>query len=272
MKKLAVPPPARDGHFERELRAVTPKAGGFSSQRRLRIVANPDRLDRALVIVANIPGQKGHLVAPDELLGSITEHPCGALVGEGDLVRSLGQQDGIPCQLCHGAKTGLRFAQGFLRLPPDVELFPLVERALHGRAEPRHAIFEDVVPGAVAQGVDGALFADRTGDEDERHFRRDGTGNLQSRSAVERGQAVVRQDDVDVPFGEVLPEVFLRLDVLRVHFQRCALELDDQNEQQMEEERHGDQDQPLARNAEPREGDAVGQPPERELGSDVHRS
>src|SRR5882762_6008991 len=97
----------------------------------------------------------------------------------------------------HG-KTEALFAllEFALRPAPGVALFRIAQRALDRRHEPRPAFLEHIIDGALLQRLDGALLADRAGDEDEGRVGTLRSGDLQRVRAVETRQSVIGQDEV----------------------------------------------------------------------------
>src|SRR5436190_24397816 len=75
-------------------------------------------------------------------------------------------------------------------------LFRFTQRALHCGAEFGKAMLQDVIRRATPQRFDDHLFAQRAGDEQERHIRTLLLGNGQSTKAVELRQTMVCEDDV----------------------------------------------------------------------------
>ncbi len=84
-------------------------------------------------------------------------------------------------------KFGLRF-RGFQR--------HFAQRALHHGGEPRQIGFQNIVGGSAPQRVNGALLANRSGNEYERGFRSVFNGNIQCAQSVELRQGEIRENDV----------------------------------------------------------------------------
>jgi len=79
------------------------------------------------------------------------------------------------------------------------------EGAADGGDEAKRAVFEDVVVGAGAHGVDGAVFADVAGEEDEGCGRDGFAGEAEGVAAVEADEAEIGEDEIVVAaqFAEV---------------------------------------------------------------------
>jgi hypothetical protein len=87
--------------------------------------------------------------------------------------------------------------QLLLRFTPLSPLSLLAERAVHGGGEARQALLEDVVGNAELEGVDGVLLAELSGEHDERHPRAELQREREAREAVEGGELVVGEDQID---------------------------------------------------------------------------
>lgn len=111
--------------------------------------------------------------------------------------------------LLHLEQATRQRAQAFLRKlqrtaggEMALALAPLGERAPHRRRETRETVFEDVIGGACAQRFDCALFAERARHQHEGHER---VRAPHVRERFEAGvvrKGVVRQDQVEAPWGK----------------------------------------------------------------------
>jgi hypothetical protein len=120
----------------------------------------------------------------------------------------------------HGkAKAFFALFEFALRPAPGVAIVGFAQRALDRRYQPRPAVLEHVIDGALLQRLDGALLADGAGDEDERCFGTAQSGDLQSVDTVEARQRVVGQDHVRRERRE-------RFRVLRLGVDAAAVDLE----------------------------------------------
>src|SRR6266446_7527502 len=103
----------------------------------------------------------------------------------------------------HG-KTEALFAllEFALRPAPGIAVIGFAQRALDRRHQPRSAFLENIIDGALLQRLDGALLADRAGDEDEGRVGTARFGDLQRVGAVETRQSVIGQDEIRRESGE----------------------------------------------------------------------
>ena len=129
-------------------------------------------------------------------LGALALGDLG-LQGEVGLGQFAGPLRDTDLQLIVGpAQPLLALAERLLRQPPLGAILRLAQGAPDRRHEPLEPLLEDVVDRAGLEGLDRLLLADGAGDEQERDLRADLPGDLQGRHAVERGQRVVRQDQI----------------------------------------------------------------------------
>ncbi len=105
-------------------------------------------------------------------------------------------------------------AQRPLRLLLHHAQLLILQGAVHRRAQPRRPVLQHVVIRPIAQGVDGRLFADTAGDNDERDVQAAGIQQLQGVQAAEVRQAPIGQDQ----FGRV----FERQEVFGLRFRPAA--------------------------------------------------
>ena len=88
------------------------------------------------------------------------------------------------------------FSQPALRALPLIAFAGLAQGAVHGRHQLRKPGFQHIIRRAALEGLDGPLFAQGAGDEDEGHIGQRFPGKLQRRQPVKGRQMVVRQDQV----------------------------------------------------------------------------
>ena len=95
----------------------------------------------------------------------------------------------------------LPLAQGLFGLLAAAAVFKLTQRAAHGGGEPFGALLEDVIGRATAKAVDGDLFADGPGKQNDRQRRPPPLGQGQRGQAIERRERIIRNDEVkSAPF------------------------------------------------------------------------
>jgi hypothetical protein len=103
--------------------------------------------------------------------------------------------------------------------------FDVIERAFDGRCESGRVALQHVVRGSAEQGVDGALFADRAGHEDERDLRTQLACDRERRHAIEFRQAEVRENDRRLKLFDCPAQVGLGFHALRDAGNSGAFEL-----------------------------------------------
>src|SRR3984885_2489086 len=113
----------------------------------------------------------------------------------------------VPAETSSAAQP-LRLRQISLALPQrlfrSLALGPFprfAQRAVHGGHQPGYARFQNIICGADLERFNRHFFAERSGNENERHVGAAADCKLQCREPVERRKSVIGQDQVDAaPF------------------------------------------------------------------------
>src|SRR6266850_7833089 len=130
----------------------------------------------------------------DELFGRVcAEQFDPGRVNEDDALVALDEK-GVRRKLDKASiflLAGLQRLFGLSALDPKIGL---AQRAMDRWRQRRQVMFQHEVGCAGLESVDGHLFAEGTGHEDERHIRNFVLSNRKSGKAIERRQAVVRKN------------------------------------------------------------------------------
>ena len=159
-------------------------------------------------------------VGAEHFLGRVAQHAAHRIAAEGEFAVAIVLPDPVlrrrddVAQLLFQAHA--RAADG-----------RFVQRPAHRRRQSRHVGLEHVVVGAALQRIDGALFADGAGEEDERGVGRELARDLERGEAVEPGQGEIGKDEVGAAFRERAPKHGLGIHALPVAGETACLELTD---------------------------------------------
>ena len=94
---------------------------------------------------------------------------------------------------------------GFRSLAPH---FGVAQLAVDGGNQPVEVVLDDVVVGAVLHRVDGDLFADRAGHENERHFEAAVAHHREGRGAAEARHRVIGDHEIPVVLSSAAVSAF----------------------------------------------------------------
>ena len=134
-------------------------------------------------------------VRAEDFLGRIPQRRAHGVAAEGELAGAVVLPDPV---LRGGDDVAKLFFQGHATAADR----RIADGPAHGRHQARQVGLEDVVVGTALQGIDGAFFAQRPRQEDERSVGRELVRNLERRDAVEAGQREIREDDVGPEFTQ----------------------------------------------------------------------
>jgi hypothetical protein len=155
----------------------------------------------------------------------LTHHVHDAVVGEvrHRQARHVRQSRAVVQRRQHQAGLGQDPQRGLDALPL-VALAGLAQSALHRRQQPLQAPLEHVVGRAALEGLDRQLFPQVARDEDKGQLRAQLARQVQSRHAVEAGQRIVGQDQVEAALTQRGDEVVARLHMAHGAAQTVAVE------------------------------------------------
>jgi hypothetical protein len=143
----------------------------------------------------------------DALHGAVRERECLVEVELPDPV--LGRLDDI-------AQAARIAPDLLLRRDPGAVVGRLVERAHHGARQAAEAVLQHVIGGAPLQRIDGAVLAERAGDEDERQLCVVLADDFQRLESAETRQREIRQHDVRAESLQCLAQPDLGIHPARV--------------------------------------------------------
>ncbi len=135
-------------------------------------------------------------VPADHLGGVVAEDPLHRGVAVREHEGRVHRPDPFRRRLHDRAELLLAFEQRFLGFAARAAVGPLLEGAADGGHQPGQVLLDDEVGGARLQRLNGALFPEGAGNEEERGVRRPLQRLGQGGEAVVRREVVVGQDDV----------------------------------------------------------------------------
>ncbi len=201
--------------FEGELRAILAPVVALYAVRARRI---GDHLVVAFFQFCPAQGQDLSRTDAQQLLLGVAEQPAGGLIDVDEAHgRALDDQDHV---------------RRVIQREPEAVQLGLVAPALRrlaqlardGGNQPGKAAFHDVVVGAQLHRLDRDVFADRSGNEDERRFRVPFLADAQRREAVESGHAEIRQHDVGLELRQDASQVRFAPDAAAVEIETGDLQ------------------------------------------------
>ena len=125
----------------------------------------------------------------------------------------------------HLLQLRLALIERSLRLHQLVALVGFLPRATDGIRQALQALLHHIVACAAGQGLHGQLFGQGAGDEDERRVRDALARQRKGGIAIESGQYVVGQDDVEGAIVDRLDERIAGPQPLGLEVEACALQL-----------------------------------------------
>jgi hypothetical protein len=160
----------------------------------------PLRLQDQASVVRELKGgrRREQLLVGAALPGArvLAEHLFAGGVGIDVAAGGVLEEGGAGEMVHEGREPLLRLAEPLEHVLLFRAELPLREGLADGRSEPAEAVLEQVIAGAVLHGLDGGVFADGAGDDDEGDVQAALVEQLQGGEGVELGHAVVGEDDV----------------------------------------------------------------------------
>src|ERR1051325_8943082 len=95
---------------------------------------------------------------------------------------------------------------------------------MHRGGQRREVMFQNEVRGPGLEGFDGHFFAERAGNENERHIRNFILSDGQSGETVECGQAMIRKDYGGVKRLNLFYKALLSIDSLETELEAAVLQ------------------------------------------------
>ncbi len=187
---------------------MTP-TGNDSSRRALTRIQLRERARKLFAVL------RMHIVSEArarQLLHRQTEDAANGLTAEHEAAVGIQLPDPVLDRVHNVSQALLALADQTLGVAPAYPFDDFAQSTVHRRDESRRIVLEDVVDGSVAQRLDGALFTQRAGDENEWHVRGLTHGDIQGGQPVEAGDREIRQDDVRSEAAQRRPEAALRVD------------------------------------------------------------
>ena len=128
---------------------------------------------------------------------AVTHQLAQARIHFEDFIGGVAHVDGIVGMLKDDAEAGFTFSQrlrGPLMLSTQTLLF---EGMRHRLAQTCHPVFQQIIGGALLHALDGNLFADAAGDDNERDIETALLQQLQGAQRAKLWQAVIGQNQVE---------------------------------------------------------------------------